>query len=161
MASWEEFHRSAPEFADAVKERFDAGVHKVLATLHRDGAPRVSGTETTFVDGELWLGMMPGSRKLQDLRRDPRVALHSASPDPEGAEWSGDAKLSGRAVEVADPETVTRVVRASGHEGEVDPAGMSLFRVDIANAVCTYVEGGALIVEHWSQDEGVRRTERR
>ena len=44
--------------------------------------------------------------KALDLRRDPRVAIHSPSNDPDEAHpgaWSGDAKLAGRAVEVTDP----------------------------------------------------------
>ena len=82
MAGWDEFARSAPDLATAVRRRFDSHRHKMLATLRRDGSPRISGIETTFADGELWLGMMPGSLKALDLRRDPRLALHSASLDP-------------------------------------------------------------------------------
>jgi hypothetical protein len=40
-----------------------------LATLRRDGSPRISGTEVEFTDGQVWLGMMPGSLKALDLRR--------------------------------------------------------------------------------------------
>ena len=160
MATWEEFRASAPEFADEVRARFDAGVHKVLATLRRDGSPRVSGTETTFVDGHLWLGMMPGSRKLQDLRRDPRLALHSASPDPDGGEWVGDAKLSGRAVEVTDPEELRAMLAGSGHEGEIDLSQVCAVRVDITEVVRTFVAGGALVIEHWRPGRELSRTQR-
>jgi hypothetical protein len=77
----------------------------VLATLRRDGSPRVSGIEVEFTDGELVMGMMPGSVKAQDLRRDPRLSLHAASEDPphDASRWLGDAKISGRAVEVGAP----------------------------------------------------------
>ncbi|WP_217900793.1 pyridoxamine 5'-phosphate oxidase family protein [Rhodococcus sp. 14-2470-1b] len=70
----------------------------MLATLHADGAPRVSGIEIAFLDGEIQFGMLYGSRKLADIRRDPRVALHAATLAPAGAEeMPVDAKISGRA----------------------------------------------------------------
>ena len=114
MANWRGIEEAAPELAARARSAFDAHRHKVLATLRRDGSPRISGIEATFEDGELWLGMMPGSRKALDLRRDPRLALHSASVDPpdDPTTWSGDAKLAGRAVEVDDPALVRRLARA-------------------------------------------------
>ena len=108
MATWGEVRAAAPELAAAVQACFDAHVHKVIATLRRDGSPRVSGTEATFWDDELWLGMMPDSVKALDLLRDPRFALHSATVDPEMA--AGDAKLSGRAIEIADEATIVAFV---------------------------------------------------
>ena len=71
MAGWQRFCDDAPELSAAIRRRFDAHGHKTMATLRRDGAPRISGTEITFRDGELWLGSMPGSLKSRDLRRDP------------------------------------------------------------------------------------------
>jgi hypothetical protein len=104
MTSWQDVQRDAPEFADRVRQVFDAGVNKVLATLRADGSPRVSGIEAQFTDGELTFGSMPNARKGADLRRDPRFALHAPSPDPpaDNASWAGDAKIAGRAVPVGD-----------------------------------------------------------
>ena len=104
MASWSEFEAAAPELAAGVRRRLDAHTHKTLATVRGDGSPRISGTETRFVDGELWIGSMWDARKARDLRRDPRFALHSGSDDP--PEWEGDAKLAGIAEEITDPERV-------------------------------------------------------
>ena len=78
MARWAEVASSAPDFATAVREVFDAHRHKTLATVRRDGAPRISGIEASFADGELWLGMMGGSRKALDLLRDPRIVVRNA-----------------------------------------------------------------------------------
>ena len=103
MASWAEVRRSAPELAETVRRLFDAHRHKTLATLRSDGSPRISGIEATFEGDELWLGMMVDSRKAHDLRRDPRMALHSTSV---GEDWKADAKLSGRAVERVFPSRV-------------------------------------------------------
>jgi hypothetical protein len=159
VAGWDEFARSAPDLATAVRRRFDSHRHKMLATLRRDGSPRISGIETTFADGELWLGMMPGSLKALDLRRDPRLALHSASLEPNMSE--GDAKVAGRAEEVTDAEGLARYRRAVGEQ--LEEGSFHLFRVDLSEVVLTKVGDPPdhLVIESWREGEGVRRTERR
>ena len=82
MARWAEIEAAEPEFAAAVRALFDAHRHKVLATVRKDGSPRVSGIELTFADGDVWFGSMAAARKLADLSRDARLALHCASVDP-------------------------------------------------------------------------------
>ena len=160
MASWEEIETAAPELAARARASFDAHKHKVLATLRRDGSPRISGIEASFADGQLWLGMMPGSRKALDLRRDPRLALHSASVDPPSDDpsgWAGDAKLSGRAVEVDDPAMLERM-------GAGEEAGEAhLFRVDVTELVHTRVGEPAehLVIELWQEGRGLRTMRRR
>jgi hypothetical protein len=154
MASWEEIETAAPELAARSRASFDAHKHKVLATLRRDGSPRISGIEASFADGQLWLGMMPGSRKALDLRRDPRLALHSASVDPpeDPSGWAGDAKLSGRAVEVDDPAMLERM-------GAGEEAGEAhLFRVDVAELVHIRVGEPAdhLVIGLWQEGRGLR-----
>ena len=81
MPSWSEVEAAVPELAKAAQEAFDAHKHKVLATLRADGSPRLSGNEAVFRDGEVWLGMMHRSLKALDLKRDPRMELHSAPVD--------------------------------------------------------------------------------
>src|SRR5438046_1873805 len=100
MAFWSEVEKAAPELAAKVRERFDAHGLGLLATIRRDGSPRISGLEPLFSLGDLWLGMMPGSLKAADLLRDPRFALHSATTDKQVTE--GDAKVAGRALPVED-----------------------------------------------------------
>jgi hypothetical protein len=158
MASWNEVEAAAPELAARVRATMDAHKHKVLATLRRDGSPRVSGIEATFTDGELWLGMMPGSRKALDLRRDPRLALHSTSEDPteeDPSAWPGDAKMAGRAVEVDDPALLERLGAGEG-------GGAHLFRVDLTEIVHTRVGTPAdhLVIEVWREGSGLRRLRR-
>jgi len=159
MATWKRFCDAAPELAGQAQAAFDAHKHKLLATLRKDGSPRVSGIEATFADGELWLGMMPGSRKALDLRRDPRLALHSASLDPpdDPAGWAGDAKLAGRAVEVDDPGLLERL----GAGDQADAA--HLFKVDVTEVVHTGIGDPAdhLVIELWQEGKGLRRMQRR
>src|SRR5256885_12474325 len=98
MTAWREVEAAEPEFAQRVRALFDARRHKTMATVRADGSPRISGIELKFDDGELTFGSMPGARKGADLKRDPRLALHSATVDPvdgEEAKWPGEAKISG------------------------------------------------------------------
>jgi hypothetical protein len=156
MASWQTIEDESPEFAAKVRGRFEAGTNKTLATLRADGAPRISATECTFADGELRLGMMGGSRKLADVRRDPRVAIHSPTlePPPEpSTQWPGEAKLSGALVAIPTPEDWA--------EHDVDGAGF--FRLDITEASITYLGGEPpdhLVIESWNPKEGWRRRTR-
>src|SRR5436190_18147928 len=103
MARWREIETSEPAFAAGVQALFDAHKHKTIATLRKDGSPRISGIECSFDNGNLWLGMMLGSLKAADALRDPRVAIHSASEDCDGtSSWPGDAKVAGHLVEVTE-----------------------------------------------------------
>ena len=94
VTTWDEFEHEAPALAAAVHARLTATLHSILGTVRADGAPRLTGLEVHFGEGELWLAMMPDSRKADDLRRDPRFSVHSA---PDVAMVDGDAKVSGRA----------------------------------------------------------------
>ena len=154
MPSWSDFEREAPEIAAKVRERFDAHTHKTLATLRRDGSPRISGSEIQLVDGELWIGSMWQALKARDLQRDPRFALHSGSDDPPA--WKGDAKVAGVAEEITDPELVRKL------NGEAASGPSHLFRLDLleASVVGLNEAGDALVIEVWRPDEGVRRIER-
>ncbi|MFF9565933.1 pyridoxamine 5'-phosphate oxidase family protein [Streptomyces sp. NPDC014685] len=149
-SSWEEFHTAEPAFADAVHARFGQHKHHVLATLRKDGSPRVTGLEVDFRFGELWLGMMPNSRKALDLRRDPRFAVH-ANPGPDADMTDGDVRVSGHAVEVTDPGILARFVE------EVNPPQpFHLFRTRIQEVVRVSVEGEELAVRTWRPGKPVR-----
>ena len=154
MARWAEIAAAEPEFAARVQELFDAHRHKVLATLRRDGSPRVSGIEVAFSDGEVWIGSMPGSRKAADLARDPRLALHCTSDDPpaDPTTWAGDAKLAGRAVVVDDPQRLKSM--SDGGDG----SGV-LYQIDITEAVLTGMGDPPdhLLVQVWTPDHGLRQ----
>src|SRR5829696_2921459 len=155
MPSWTEFEAAAPELAAAVRARFDAHVHKTLATVRRDGSPRISGTECQFRDGELWIGSMWDARKARDLRRDPRFALHSGSDDPPA--WLGDAKVAGVVEEITDSERVREL------NGEAAAQGPShLFRLDIREVSTVGLDEGRtqLVIHVWTPEHGVRTIKR-
>jgi Pyridoxamine 5'-phosphate oxidase len=156
MASWRDLEGEAPELAARAREIFDAFKHKTIATLRRDGSPRISGTEVQFVDGDMWLGSMWNAVKALDLQRDPRFALHSASMDP--PEWTADAKVAGRVEEITDSE---RKAAIWGHESP--PGEAHLFRLDVTELVVTGLGDPPdhLVIESWHEGRGVTRRERR
>jgi len=156
VPSWSVVEAEAPELAALARGFFDAHVHKTLATLRRDGSPRISATEIDFADGELWLGSMWRSLKALDLRRDPRFALHSGSEDP--PDWRGDAKVAGHVAEVTDPERIAAI------SGEDAPPGPShLFRTDITELVVVHlgIPPDHIVIVSWHAARGVERRERR
>ena len=157
MASWSAIEHEAPELAAQARGFFDALVHKTLATLRRDGSPRISGSEVIFAEGELWLGSMWRSMKALDLQRDPRFALHSGSPDPD-AGWKGDAKLAGRVEEISDPDR-----RAAILGGKGGPGPSHVFRCDITELSVISLPDPPefLVIETWREGRGVTRLERR
>ncbi len=150
MASWAQVEAEAPELVALAREFLDAFTHKTLATLRRDGSPRISGTEVQLSDEAFELGSMPGAVKALDLRRDPRCAVHSATVDPvEGAEsdWPGEAKVAG-------------VVREVPFEPEDPHAGAHRFRLDLTEVVLTRVDGDALEITSWHPGRGIERRRR-
>jgi hypothetical protein len=158
VTSWREFCEQAPELSARVFERFEAHRHKTMATIRPDGSPRISGTEVPIKLDEVWLGGMTGNRRFADLRRDPRVAIHSASEDPEV--WTGDAKIAGRAVEVTDDAGKAAF---RGAAEEVPPGDFELFRIDLSEAVVVRLsdERDHLLIDVWREGAPVRTEIRR
>lgn len=147
MPTWAEFEAAEPEFAARVRELMSTRKHLTMATLRRDGSPRISGTEVEFEEGQLRIGSMPRAVKATDLRRDGRVAIHGPTTDPPSANaagWKGEAKIAGTA-------------------SEVDSGGDShRFVIDIQEAVITRLNeaGNRLVVESWNPERGHRTLER-
>jgi hypothetical protein len=147
MASWAEFEAAAPDFAFRVRALMSSRKHLTMATLRRDGSPRISGTEISFVDGQVEIGSMPNAVKALDLRRDPRVAIHGPTEDPPAdhpAGWQGESKVAGLAVEVESGNDAHRFV------------------IDIQEAVVTHLNeaGDHLVIESWNPNRGYRSIER-
>ena len=167
MASFADVERVEPDLADRARAILSATTNAVLGTIRRDGSPRLSGADPYFHDGQLRLWSMPGARKGQDLRRDPRVALHSIPWDSrqlrDGAADVGaaDAKVSGTAVLATDAgdRTAFRVWLTS-ERGSEPPEDWDLFTIDVDALTVISVDGGQLVIDRWSMTDG-RRTTRR
>jgi hypothetical protein len=119
--NWKEFEEGAPELAATGEELLRSAGVCLVGTIRADGTPRISPCEVILEEGELMLGMMWHSRKAMDLRRDPRLVVHSAQCDPGGS--NGDFKLYGRAKEIPDDGT-----------DPTRPRPSHLFAIDIRSA---------------------------
>ena len=155
MSTWRSIEQAEPEFAERVQRLFDGGRHKTIATLRADGAPRISGIECEFTDGELRFGSMTGARKGADLERDPRFALHGPTFHPEEgkeSDWPGEAKIAGRAIPAGSATT----------DETREPTDGEMFVADITEIVITALndEATKLVVESWTPAHGLRRVER-
>jgi hypothetical protein len=147
MASWADLEAAEPGFAARVRALMSSRKHLTMATLRRDGSPRISGTEVEFSDGQMWIGSMPKSVKALDLRRDPRIAIHGPTEDPPSGRptgWIGEAKVAGTASEVESGSAAHR------------------FRIEIREATITHLteSGDRLVVESWNQGRGYGKLER-
>jgi Pyridoxamine 5'-phosphate oxidase len=92
---WSEMERAQPRLAALARKRLIEPGVVLVATIRRDGSPRLSPVEPYLLDGDLWLSMMWQSAKTRDLLRDPRVLVHSLITSPDGAE--GELKVRGTA----------------------------------------------------------------
>jgi hypothetical protein len=145
VASWAEFAAAEPKLAARVRRLMTTRKHLTIATLRRDGSPRISGSEVRFEGDELLIGSMPNAVKANDLLRDPRIAVHGPTHDPaKSGSWRGEAKISGRAVQLP---------------GSSDD---HTFRIDLTEVVITRLNDARdrLVIESWNPARGYRVTAR-
>ena len=146
MASWAEFEADEPDLAAVAAQHWPGvtALHRgalpdgagdvfsiaYLATVRRDGGPRVHPFCPILASGRLFAAIPRSSPKGWDLRRDPRCVIH-AMPGRD------DDELCIRAVarEVIDTETralVRATVSASGVGGMIETvANDALFEFDL------------------------------
>jgi Pyridoxamine 5'-phosphate oxidase len=155
--NWRDLETAAPEIAHLGGERLEQARVALLATLRKDGSPRISPVEPFLTQGQLIFGAMSWSLKTRDLLRDPRCVLHSAVTGPDAGE--GELKLYGRATE-ADEE-----IRNGCRDGwwlERPPEAATVFALTIEQAtfISWDTERGRMTVRRWSPQRGFTKTER-
>ncbi len=146
MATWAEFTADAPEMArlaarlwpgatalargDAVPEGEPQFTVSYLASIRRDGGPRLHPFCPVLAGGRLF-GVIPrSSPKGWDLRRDPRCVIH-ALPGLDDDELC----IRARAIEVTDDPTralINAVVARGGVGGMIESAARDpIFEFDL------------------------------
>jgi Pyridoxamine 5'-phosphate oxidase len=163
MVAWQRFADEAPRVADVFVRRHTAsGNLCLLATLRSDGYPRISPMEPRIFEGQLLLVGMPNTTKFQDLGRDPRFCLHTATVDPYVAD--GDVKLWGDASNLQDRALHDRFATNLFEEAGFDLRGQQFdpfYVADLTGASSLHIEDGQLAITIWKPGEGervVRRT---
>jgi hypothetical protein len=148
MATWQQFRDEAPEMAGMADARLKETGLVLVGTLRKDGWPRISPDEPVVMDGTLYLGMMPRSTKSLDLRRDPRVLVHTVVSDRGGKE--GEAKLYGYARSIDGADERERYGAALFAQIGWRPEGdFDLFAVDIEQAAIQRFDDGLQTTSVW------------
>lgn len=101
MKRWNDFARQAPEMAEAGRVliyQFKVGLG-YLATIRKDGAPRIHPVCPILANDGLYVFIGNQTPKKQDLLRDGRYALHTFPC----VEVDDEFTVSGRAVRIDDP----------------------------------------------------------
>jgi pyridoxamine 5'-phosphate oxidase-like protein len=130
---WHEFETQQPTLAGIGARKLTGPGVILVGTIRRDGSPRISPVEPLLWDGDLWLCMGLGSHKAADLRRDPRILVHSIVTNRTGQ--GGEYKLRGTAAEDTDTATQARCAEqvASRLGWRPEPGKFHLFRVDLGD----------------------------
>ena len=147
---WGDFEADAGDVGAEARTLLQKPGVVLVGTVRADGTARISAVEPFFWDGELWLPMMWKSRKADDLRRDPRVLVHSIVTSPDGS--AGEAKIRGTACQEDNVSRRAAVCRAIGEAlpWEPDPHRVELFRVDVESvSLIRYSESGDQTVTLW------------
>ncbi|MCB0971444.1 MAG: pyridoxamine 5'-phosphate oxidase family protein [Acidimicrobiales bacterium] len=178
MTTWQHLATAAPDLAARARAVLASSTNAVLGTVRADGSPRLSGIDPWFSRTQLCFGSMPAARKLADLARDPRLALHSVpweSRRPaEGEDLASvieaDVKVAGRARAVTDRAELHELAEAfAAHRGFPMPGdpdeaeeddGGAMFTVEIDALALTSVADDQLVIEMWSPDGGLRTVRR-
>jgi hypothetical protein len=157
---WGDLQEQQPRLGAIAHRRLVGPGVLLVATVRRDGTPRLSPVEPFVLDGDLWLSMLLGSLKAADLLRDPRVLVHSVVTGPDGGE--GELKLRGTAEEVTDELRQRRYAEAVAAALPWAPevGQFHLFRVEVETV--TYVRydnasGDQYLVRWPAGTETVRR----
>ena len=144
--SWKTLEDHQPELAAFGVERLNGRV-AYLATVRKDGSPRVHPMTPIIGQGHFFVFMEPTSPKGHDLQRDGRYAIHCEVSDNSGA--SGEFIITGRAHLVDSAELRALAVRLASYA----PADRYiLFEFDIESAASTTYPEDQPVRYFWKRD---------
>jgi hypothetical protein len=126
MVTWKEFAAAAPDLADVGRSllfQFKVGL-AFLATVRRDGAPRLHPVCPVLSNDRLFVLITPSSPKLHDLLQDGRYALQSF-PQPKAG--SDEFSIAGKAVLADDSATRAEILREAKHMADASETSFELW----------------------------------
>ena len=144
--SWKNLEEKQPELAAFGAERLKDKV-AYLATIRKDGSPRVHPLTPIIGQGHLFVFKEPTSPKGHDLRRDRRYAMHCSVSDNSGA--GGEFIISGRARLVDNPELRALAVKLASYSPN---DRYILFEFGIENAASTVYLDDQAVRRHWKSN---------
>lgn len=117
MVKWKQFAQSTPALAEAgagLLYQFGVGL-AFLATVRKDGGPRLHPVCPVLSGDGLFVLIQPTSPKRYDLGRDGRYALQTFPPPREESE---EFYVRGRAQLIEDREIYTSVFQDAKHQAQ-------------------------------------------
>jgi hypothetical protein len=128
MVTWKEFAAAAPDLADVGRLllfQFKVGL-AFLATVRKDGAPRLHPVCPVLSSNRLFVLILPTSPKRHDLLLDGRYALQTF---PQPKPGSDEFYIAGKAVGVDDPVIRGAILRDAKHMADASEIAFEL-RID-------------------------------
>jgi hypothetical protein len=126
MVTWHAFATAVPELARAGRaliDQFQVGL-AFLATIRKDGGPRLHPVCPVFCEDRLFVLITPTSPKHDDLLRDGRYALQSFPQPKAGSE---EFYLTGTAMLVDDPAGRAAILRDARHAAKESETAFELW----------------------------------
>ncbi len=155
MTSWADFVSQAPQLSAYMQLRISddaTGRITYVATVRKDGGPRVHPVKIFPAGDGLFLYMYPESPKGLDLQRDPRIALHAAvTPNPFE---SGELAAWGTTTVITDPQVRT-VANAAAPFASPPPEENVLYEISLDLVIGTPVIDGKPVHLRWRSRDGV------
>lgn len=146
--SWANLENGNQELATFGAQRL-AGRVSYLATVRKDGSPRVHPVTPIIGEGRLFVFMEPTSPKGYDLRRDGRYALHAGVEDDEGGQ--GEFFVAGRGRLVTDPVLRTIAVTHATYQPQ---DRYILFELSVEGAMATTYAADGPVRRRWEGERG-------
>ncbi len=145
--SWKTFESQSPDLAEFAKARLHNKV-AYLATIRKDGSPRVHPFTPIIGEGHFFVFMETTSPKGHDLRRDGRYAVHCSVSDTSGE--SGEVIVTGRARFLEDPEARALAVSICPYK----PAERYiLFEFELESVLITEYKDDGVARRQWKDND--------
>lgn len=143
--SWKVFEEEHPTLAAFGMERLNGKV-AYLATVRKDGSPRLHPMTPIIGQGHLFVFMEPTSPKGHDLQRGGPYAMHCSVSENSGA--GGEFNITGRAQLVSDTTLRALAVQLASY-----PVAdrYVLFEFDVETATSTVYQDGQTIRMRWKK----------
>ena len=168
MATWAQFEEQAPDLAEVATRLWPGlvALHRgavptgpcfaigYLATVRRDGSPRLHPICPVLAGGRLFAAIPLSSPKGRDLRRDPRCVIH-ALPGPDDDELCIRAMATEVTADSSARALIRGVVAASGVGGMIESVSadplfeFDLVQVDVARWLDIGQPGTRAIRQRW------------
>ena len=145
--TWKILAEQQPELAAFGADRLNGKV-AYLATIRKDGAPRLHPMTPIIGQGRFFVFMEPTSPKGHDLQRDGRFAIHCAVSDNSGT--SGEFSVTGHAHQVDDAELRALAISLASYEVA---ERYILFEFDIESAASTIYAEDRAVRRLWKKDK--------